>query len=79
MTDRPRLLIVNPNTSASVTRWLAEEAERAASGCVEIAPVNAPSGVAAIETPDDLLRAAQVVVATIERDTRADAAIIMGV
>jgi Asp/Glu/hydantoin racemase len=76
MSGRPRLLIVNPNTSASVTRWLAEEAERVARGRAEIAAVNAPSGLAAIETPDDLKRAAQVVVATIERDAGADAAII---
>jgi allantoin racemase len=76
MTGRPRLLIVNPNTSAAVTRWLADEAERVARGRVEIAAVSAPSGLSAIETPDDLIRAAQVVVATIERDAGSDAAII---
>ncbi len=76
MTGRPRLLIVNPNTSASVTRWLADEAERVASGRVEIVAVSAPSGFPAIETPDDLVRAAQAVVATIQRDASADAAII---
>ena len=32
MSGRLRLLIVNPNTSASVTRWLAEEAKRVAGG-----------------------------------------------
>ena len=73
---RPRLLIVNPNTSASVTRWLAEETERVASGRVEIAAVNAPSGLAAIETPDDLVRAEEAVVGAIEAETGADAAII---
>jgi allantoin racemase len=76
MRGRPRLLIVNPNTSASVTRWLAEEAKRVARGHVRIAAVNAPSGLAAIEKPDDLLRAAHAVVATIEREAGADAAII---
>lgn len=76
MIGRPRLLIVNPNTSASATRWLAEEAERVAAGRVQIAAVSAPSGLAAIETPDDLLRTAHAVVATIERDAGADAAII---
>ena len=76
MTGRPRLLIVNPNTSGSVTRWLAEEAGRAAGGRVEIAAVSALSGLAAIETPDGLLRATQVVVDAIERDAGADAAII---
>jgi len=76
MTGRPRLLIVNPNTSAAVTRWLADEAERVARDRVEIAAVNAPSGLAAIETPDHLIRATQVVVGTIEAEAGADAAII---
>jgi allantoin racemase len=76
MTGRPRLLIVNPNTSAAVTRWLADEAERVARDRVEIAAVNAPSGLAAIETPQDLIRAAQVVVGAIEAEAGADAAII---
>ena len=76
MTGRPRLLIVNPNTSASVTCWLAEEARRVAGKHVEVTAVNAPSGLAAIETPDDLVRAAEVVIAAIEADTGADAAII---
>jgi allantoin racemase len=73
MTGRPRLLIVNPNTSAAVTRWLADEAERVARDRVEIAAVNAPSGLAAIETPQDLIRATQVVVGTIEAEAGADA------
>ncbi len=71
-----RLLIVNPNTSASVTRLLADEARRVAGGLVDVAAVNAPSGLAAIETPDDLARAARVIVATIEAEADADAAII---
>ncbi len=76
MSGRARLLIVNPNTSASVTRWLADEARRVAGGLVEVAAVNAPSGLPAIETPDDLARAALVIVATIEAEADADAAII---
>jgi allantoin racemase len=76
MSKRIRLLIVNPNTSAPVTRWLAEEAERVAGGRAEIAAVNAPSGLAAIETPDHLEQAAKVIVATIEANAGADAAII---
>jgi allantoin racemase len=71
-----RLLIVNPNTSARVTRWLAEEAKRVAGGRAEIAAVNAPSGLAAIQTPEELRQAAQVVVGTIEADAAADVAII---
>jgi Asp/Glu/hydantoin racemase len=76
MSKRARLLIVNPNTSISVTRWLAEEAERVVGGRAEIAAVNAPSGIAAIETPEQLARAAQVIVGTIEADATADVAII---
>jgi allantoin racemase len=76
MSARIRLLIVNPNTSVSVTRWLAEEAKRVAGGRAEIAAVNAPSGLSAIQTPDDLLQAAKVIVGTIEADAAADVAII---
>ena len=76
MSGRPRLLIVNPNTSVSVTRWLVEEAEHVARGRVEIAALNAPSGLSAIQTPEELVRAAQAVVATIEKDAGAGAAVI---
>ncbi len=76
MSKRIRLLIVNPNTSVAVTRWLAGEAERVADGRAEIAAINAPSGIAAIETPEQLVRAAKVIVGTIEADTVADVAII---
>jgi allantoin racemase len=76
MSARIRLLIVNPNTSVSVTRWLAEEAKRVAGGRAEIAAVNAPSGLSAIQTPDDLLQAAKVIVGTIEADAAADVAIV---
>jgi allantoin racemase len=76
MSKRVRLLIVNPNTSVQVTLWLADEAKRVAGGRAEIAAVNAPSGLAAIETPEQLVRAAKVIVGTIEADTTADVAII---
>jgi allantoin racemase len=76
MNGRLRLLIVNPNTSAAVTRWLAEEARRVAGEHVEVVAVNAPSGLSAIQTPDELLQAVQVVVVAIEGHADADAAII---
>ncbi len=76
MSARLRILIVNPNTSASVTHWLVEEAKRVAGVNVEVKAVNAPSGLSAIQTPDELLQAAQVVVAAIEGHADADAAII---
>jgi allantoin racemase len=76
MSGRLRLLIVNPNTSASVTRWLAEEARRVAGEHVEVTAVIAPSGLSAIQTPDDLLQAARVVVDTIKNNADVDATII---
>jgi allantoin racemase len=76
MSCRVRLLIVNPNTSVSVTHWLAEEAKRVAGEHVEVKAVNAPSGLSAIQTPEELLQAVQVVVAAIEGHADADAAII---
>ena len=76
MNGRLRLLIVNPNTSAAVARWLAEEARRVAGEHVEVVAVNAPSGLSAIQTPDELLQAVQVVVVAIEGHADADAAII---
>jgi allantoin racemase len=74
--SRPKLLIVNPNASVRVTRWLRDEAERVARSRFEIAAVNAPSGLAAIETPDDLLRATKAVVSSIAEDNAATAAMI---
>jgi allantoin racemase len=74
--NRPRLLIVNPNASVQVTRWLKDEAERVAQSRFEVAAVNAPSGLAAIETPNDLLRAMEAVVSTIAEDNAATAAAI---
>jgi allantoin racemase len=76
MSGASRLLIVNPNTNGAVTRWLSEEAERAAGGAFDIAALNAPSGLAAIETPEHAARAAGTVIATIESDRAAVAAII---
>ena len=76
MSGRLRLLIVNPNTSASVTRWLAEEAKRVAGEHVQVTAVNAPSGLSAIQTPEELHQAARVVVDTIKNNVDFDAAII---
>jgi allantoin racemase len=76
MSGRLRLLIVNPNTSASVTRWLAEEAKRVAGEHVEVTAVNAPSGLSAIQTPDDLVQAVRVVVDTIKNNADVGATII---
>ena len=61
MGSRPRLLIVNPNTNLQVTGWLREEAARAAADDFDVTAVNAASGLAAIQTPDDSRKAAQAV------------------
>jgi Asp/Glu/hydantoin racemase len=45
-----RLLLINPNTSDSVTALIGSEARRAASPQTEIATLTAPFGVAYIET-----------------------------
>jgi allantoin racemase len=76
MSGRLRLLIINPNTSALVTRWLAEEAKRVAGERVQVTAVNAPSGLSAIQTPEELLQAARAVVDTIKNNAEVDATII---
>ena len=60
-----RLLIVNPNTNARITSWLAEEARRVAAPDVVIEAVNAESGFAALETPEQVEAASAAVVAAI--------------
>ncbi len=72
----PRLLIVNPNTSEAVAAWLEAEARRVAGSVFEIDAVCAPSGLAAIETPADVRRAARAVVATLAAEPRATGAVI---
>jgi len=66
-----RLLIVNPNASVAVTRWLAEEARRVAPTGVEILALNADSKLKALETPADILIAGCAVVRAIETHARA--------
>jgi allantoin racemase len=74
---RRRLLVVNPNTSARVTHWLADEARRVAGDDFEIVAVSAASGLAAIETPQDIERAERAVVAEVEKH-EAGGAIVAG-
>jgi len=73
---RQQLLIVNPNTNADVTRWLADEARRLVGSTCEVVAVNADSGLAAIETPDDLRVAARAVARTVATFTDANGAIV---
>jgi allantoin racemase len=74
--SRPRLLIVNPNTNVQVTEWLREEAARAAADDFDVIGVNAASGLAAIQTPDDSRKAAQAVADAIIAAQGAAAAIV---
>jgi Asp/Glu/hydantoin racemase len=57
-----RLLLVNPNADRTVTGWLADEARRVAPAGVEIVAVNADSGLAALQTPEDIEIAGRAVV-----------------
>ncbi len=75
---RRELRIVNPNTDTRVTRWLADEARRAAGDTFEIVAVNAASGLPAIETPAQLEAAARAVTAAILAPPRPRAAIVAG-
>ena len=69
------LLIVNPNTNAQVTHWFAEEAARVAGDRFEIVAVNAESGLAALQTPEDIETAERAVVEAV-RAHPADAVIV---
>jgi allantoin racemase len=75
--SRPRLLIVNPNTNIQVTGWLREEAARIVADGFDVIGVNAASGLAAIQTPDDNQKAAQAVADAVMA-TRSSAAAIVG-
>lgn len=71
-----RVLIVNPNTNVAITRWLCEEACRAARGRLEIVGVNAPSALPAIQTPSEVVVAARAVATAIADDTDSSGVII---
>jgi allantoin racemase len=73
---RRRLLIINPNTNADVTRWLADEARRLVGSTCDVVAINADSGLAAIETPNDLRLAARAVALTVQMFADADGAIL---
>jgi allantoin racemase len=73
---RRRLLIINPNTNADVTRWLADEARRLVGSTCDVVAINADSGLAAIETPNDLRLAARAVALTVQMFADADGAIV---
>ena len=73
---RGRLVIVNPNTNARVTLWLAEEARRVAGTAIEVIAVNAESGIEAIETPEHLEIAARAVASEVAKHRGASGAVV---
>ncbi len=75
---RRRLIVVNPNTNAQVTLWLADEARRVAGSAFEVIAVNAESGIEAIETPEHLKIAARAVASEVAKHEGASGAIIAG-
>jgi allantoin racemase len=70
------ILLINPNTSESVTARLAAEARRVAEPGVTIRAVTAPFGAPAIQTPEELEVAADAVLAAIVANIDCGAAII---
>ncbi len=73
---RRRLLVVNPNTDARVTQWLADEARRVGGAAFDITAVNARSGLAAIQSEADISIAADAVAAAIAAHPDASGAIV---
>lgn len=72
-----RILLVNPNTSASVTALLTAEARRAARPDTTVVPLTAPVGVPYIETDAEALVGGMAALELIARhETEADVAII---
>jgi len=75
---RATLVIINPNTNARVTLWLAEEARRVAGTAFEVITVNAESGIEAIETPEHLEIAARAVASEVAKHRGASGAVVAG-
>jgi len=72
-----KLLLVNPNTSESVTRLIGEEARRAAAPATQITLLTAPSGVEYIETELEALIGAYYSLIHIEENLGDHDAIVM--
>jgi len=71
-----RILLVNPNTSASVTDLLAVEARRVAGQSAQIEAVTAPFGSASLECRAELVIASHAVLQAIAAHGDYDAAVI---
>ena len=71
-----RLLLINPNTSASITQMLAEQARRVAGNRAEIHALGAAYGAPALQSGADLEIASRAVLDIIETTSGFDAIII---
>ena len=74
---RPRLLVVNPNTSEAVTSRIAAVAAAAAGGDAEIVARTAPSGVPFLATPADQLLAERAVLEIVQAEAGAAGAVVV--
>ena len=76
MPSAATILLINPNTSESVTECLAAEARRVTPPGVHIRAVTAREGVPAIQTPEQLAAATPGVVAAMRENADCGAVII---
>jgi allantoin racemase len=76
VTRRRHILLINPNTSASITAALVVEARRLGGDKAEVEGVTAPFGSAVLECRAELVVAAHAVLEAIAAHTHFDAAVI---
>jgi allantoin racemase len=76
VTRQRRILLINPNTSESITQTLVAEARRIVGDRAEIEGVTAPFGSASLECRAELVVAAHAVLTAIAARTNYDAVVI---
>jgi allantoin racemase len=76
VTRQRRILLVNPNTSESITQTLVAEARRIVGDRAEIEGVTAPFGSASLECRAELVVAAHAVLTALAAQSNYDAAVI---
>lgn len=73
---KPRLLVVNPNTSAAITQRMVTVARRVAGARAEIRGVTAPFGAPALESEADLELARRAVLAMVSAFEEVDGVLV---
>lgn len=73
---RPRILLINPNTTQQITDILAREARRLVADRGEIVAITAPYGAPGLETPDHIETASRAVLDVIKTQPGAQAIIL---